>query len=256
LADRTVAPPPEADRAPAGAAVITPPPHLVDMTDTPADPEKLPPPPASPDEALPETGRQEEGGEATPPPGSSESADPYVNPDLLTQPMGHAGLFPKARGGWLGLAAQVVVVAVLCYVPMIVHGVCLVSLLVALAILAVGLVVLRVRPATAITVWVVVAVASFGLLELWNGTAFNTLSLTGPPPAVQWCGAHYDKAGTGSRPPHLKTVGTAPSGMAILSAIGCDAGGPTPRRVYGDLSTDRVYVYVFHSLALATRPPG
>ena len=145
--------------------------------------------------------------------------------------------------------AKVVVVAALCYLPMVVHGVCFVSLLFSLLILAVCLAVLRVRPSRAIGTWIVVALASFGLLELWNGVAFDTLALTGAPPAVQWCGTHYDKAGTTARPDHLQTVGTSPSGMAILSATGCDASGKIPPHVYGDRSATTVYVYVFHTTA-------
>jgi hypothetical protein len=151
------------------------------------------------------------------------------------------------------MAAKVVMVAALAYIPLAVHGVCWVSLLFSLLVVALGLVVLRVRPSRAVVTWVAVAVVAFGLLELWNGTAFDTLALTGAPPAVQWCGVHYDKVGATVRPSDLQTVGTAPSGMAILSARGCDAGGSIIPRVYGDRSTTSVYVYAFHTTAA---PPG
>jgi hypothetical protein len=228
--------------------VVAPPPPVIDMTDTPADPDAWASIPAPvPD---PERWQQDHVTATAVPGGEVDPEKEWYDPELLHGEVpGTSTLFPRSAGGWLGLVLKVVVVAAACWIPFAVHGVCFVSLLFSLGILAVALVVLR--PRWAVWRWVVVAAVAFGLLELWNGTGFDTLSLLSPPPAMQWCGTHYLRAATlAHRPPHLATVGTAPSGTPILSARSCQPDGPGVRVIYGGGLNGTTIVYRFDSVSL------
>jgi len=92
------------------------------------------------------------------------------------------------------------------------------------------------RRVAAIT-FVVVAVAGFGWIEMVNTVQYGTLSLSGAPPLVRWCGATYKPDGvitastsTGAGPSYSKILRT-PSGddvfgVALRGRGSCGTSGP------------------------------
>lgn len=156
-----------------------------------------------------------------------------------------ARLVPK-QSGCLTRVGFGLLILVICWLPIQVHGMCWSSLLLSLVIFAlIAPVIFKLKKRPAVIMIGAVAIFIFASLEIWNLTGFNTLSLSGPPPKILWCGAAYQKAAETVAPPAhetLLTVGTTPAGSPILSPKRCGSGLPL-RTIYLKGPNNSVFKY-------------
>jgi hypothetical protein len=81
---------------------------------------------------------------------------------------------------------------------------------------------------TALMTMVAVALAGMGWIELVNIAQYGTLSLSGPPPLIRWCGATYQKSAVVvSTPP---PADGARDTMILRTPSGYDVFGVAPPR--------------------------
>jgi hypothetical protein len=94
----------------------------------------------------------------------------------------------------------------------------------AMALAAVGL---RLPARASAAAVVLVAVGAFASLEAYNRLAYDTLSLSGPPPAISWGGREYRTFSTADptvRPRtvgHVRQVGVTPSDTPYFASSAC-----------------------------------
>ncbi|HLN15927.1 MAG TPA: hypothetical protein VK277_04140 [Acidimicrobiales bacterium] len=226
-------------------------------TGTPAAPAPEPPAgggpaplPARPDDVgtVPAEGPapfREDPSRAAPP---AEEAEPvHISP--------HPAYVPR-RTSLFTRILRVVLVALALWLPIELHGLCWVSLLIGLGAVLLLLLIFRLRARTVVALMAALVLVEGVGLEIWNGAAFHTASLSGPPPALLWCGRTYWPPGhtlraetpaqlRGLRPAvvagRLQTVGTTPSGLPILSPTAC--GGTNPPSVFLPAGPHTYYRY-------------
>jgi hypothetical protein len=179
-------------------------------------------------------------------PDKEAEAPDYGPPPPLTGP----GYLPSRSAEYLARFLLVVVVVAGFWIPVALHGMCWLSLLigVGVAFVAFGFYYgVQRRFSRAVWATLILGVVCLAGLEVWNGIAFHTAALSGPPPVVLWCGTTFTADTVGGhqvalpgpalptlQPPvevgRLVAVGTTPSGLAIVSDVPCSP--DRPHRVF------------------------
>lgn len=156
-----------------------------------------------------------------------------------------ARLVPKQSGCLTRIGFGLLILAI-CWLPIQVHGMCWSSLLLSFVVFSlIAPMVFKLKKRPAAIMIGAVAIFLLASLEIWNITGFNTLSLSGPPPKILWCGAAYQKTFQTIPPPAhetLLTVGTTPAGGPILSPKRCGSGPPL-RTIYLKGPKNSVFKY-------------
>ena len=136
----------------------------------------------------------------------------------------------------------VILVAAIYVLLVYFHGLDWGSLAIGLGAALILMLVFAVKPRRIILYALTLGVLTFGCLEIWNGAAFHTLDLSGPPPALTVCGETFTAPVS---PNSLRNVGTTPSGMSILAVQACSA-----------LKIPQVFIRAgAHSYFVYKRPP-
>jgi hypothetical protein len=94
----------------------------------------------------------------------------------------------------------------------------------------------------ALATMVAVGLAGMGWIELINVAQYGTLSLSGPPPVIRWCGAAYEKSAVAVATPPASDG--APDASVLRTPSGYDVFGVAPERAGACGSQGALFVEV------------